>query len=127
MTYMRPERRTTITLQVADQADSVLNRLLRALQDSNEWKPFLDLLASLPEDAQHQLIVRAGSLDAKLRARLLVFADQNKLSDMVLLRMAQMPEAELNPHRAVMHYLPAENLENLRYRCNELGLNTLLG
>lgn len=126
MSYMRQERRTAITLQVSDQHDGVLNHMLRSLQETSSWNLLLDLIVALPEDAQHQLIVRSGNLDARLRARLLVYADQNQLSDTVLLRMAEMPSTEVDPHRAIIPYLPAENLAKLRSRCSELGITALL-
>jgi hypothetical protein len=126
MSYMRQERRTAIALQVSDQHDGVLNHMLRSLHETSSWGLLLDLIVILPEDTQHQLIVRASSLDARLRARLLVFAEQNQLSDTVLLRMAEMPPAELAPHRAIIPYLPPENLATLRKRCSELGITALL-
>jgi hypothetical protein len=126
LSYMRAERRITIALQVSDQHDGVLNHLLRSLQETDNWKLLLDLLADLPESAQHQLIVRAGSLDVRLRARLLIYADQHQLSDPMLQRIAELPEAEMSPHRLVIQHLPAENLAKLRYRAHELGLNALL-
>ncbi|MGH8492308.1 MAG: hypothetical protein ACRERR_04290 [Moraxellaceae bacterium] len=127
MSHMRQERRTAITLQVSDQHDGVLNHMLRSLQETASWKLLLDLITALPADAQHQLIVRSGNLDVRLRARLLVYADQHQLSDAVLVRMAEMPSTEVDPHRDVIPHLPEENLANLRHRCNELGLSPLLG
>ncbi len=126
MRYMRQERRTAITLQVSDQHDGVLNHMLRSLQETGSWQLLLELIAELPQDIQHQLIVRSGNLDARLRARLLTYADQHQLSDAVLLRMAEMPREEFMPHRAVIPYLPPENLANLRSRCQELGISALL-
>lgn len=126
LAFMRPERRSSIMLQISNLPDESLNDMLLTLNKENNWDLLIDPLSVLPDYASLQILQRAASLDAGLRARLLVSALQSSKVDNLLIHMNALPTADIQPHLDLIHKLPEPVIKKLKEHIQRLALSNIV-